>query len=114
MKQSLRYIAIALALIFFASSNIPVYASENNSLNSVNEFLLQTGMPLEELNALDLTTREFIVSNLKESGVNPSDLEHINIDILPTFEPNVNQLLTGVTYTVSAFRSGNIVFIYPT
>ena len=87
---------------------------EGNRVRTNYDFLLQAGMPQEEIATLDSITKEFIVNNLREAGVTPFELEYIDLEVVPTIVQRVNQLLTGVTYTVFAFRSGNTVFIYPT
>lgn len=79
----------------------------------VNEFLLNTGMSQEDINKIDPDFRTYIVENLKENA-QLQTLEFINTEEIPTLQPRSSEVLSGITFTVSSWKSGGIIYIYPT
>jgi len=93
-------------------NGVTVMAQENSSLSS-NEILLTSGMPQDKIDSLDYDIKTFIINDLKSSA-NLSNLNYIDTDTSNEIRPLINQVFYDINFYVSAFQSGNIIYIYPT
>lgn len=80
---------------------------------SSDEFLLNIGMNQEEIDRIDSDIREFIVKDLKQN-IKSTDLEFIETKKVLLNEIESREVLTGIDFYVSSFKSGDIIYIYPT
>lgn len=80
---------------------------------SDDSILLMTGMSQNEINEIDKDFKRFIVEDLIKSG-KLSSMEFIGREVNEIPEQRVNQVLSGITFTATAFKSGSIIYIYPT
>lgn len=101
-------IAIQLNCMLFYS---PVFA--NDAVYDESDiYLLSTGMDEAAVSALDDDVKQFIVDDLKKAETD--GFIWLNIEpedgILPC---DGNDSLNGITFTVSAFKSGDSIHIYP-
>lgn len=78
-----------------------------------NQFLLNIGMKQEEIDKIDPDIREFIVQDLKQN-IKSSDLKFIETKKVLLNEIESRENLTGIDFYVSSFKSGDIIYIYPT
>lgn len=84
-----------------------------------DEILRASGMPQDEIDALDNDIKKFIVNDLKNNA-NLSDLKYIDISdslspsVSKEIRPLVNQVFYDIKFYVSAFKSGDVIYIYPT
>lgn len=99
-------------LLLVLSDCIPVLAQAQYDLSD-SEILQASGMPQAEIDSLDNDIKEFIINDLRKNA-NLSDLKYIDIDIYNTILPMVNDVFYDITFYVSAFKSGNVIYIYPT
>lgn len=109
MKKILFSIIVLISMV-----GNTVFASEIDENNvSTNRFLLETGMSQSEIDKIDPDIREYIVENLRENA-NVEELEFIKSEDVLTPELRVNQALSGISFTVSSWKSGSTIYIYPT
>ena len=112
VKTTLSVVAILLTAM--ATGFIPQTAMAANSSNAVDAVLLQTGMSAEQVSSLDELTKQFIVDDLQSQNVS-EPFRYIDVseerDVPST---RATDVFTAVAFSVTAFRSGNQVSIYPT
>lgn len=76
-------------------------------------------MPQDKVDALDYDIKKFIVNDLKNNA-NLSDLKYIDvsesllISESKKIKPLVNQVFYDIKFYVAAFKSGDVIYIYPT
>lgn len=113
-----RKIAVAVACILAAclwfDPLSTVAANQSVASMTDDEILLSTGMPQEEVNALDDDMKAYIVNDLKESGEIYDDLTYVSAEMNQVPAPRVEDLLSGIEFEAVAFKSNNNVTIYPT
>jgi hypothetical protein len=116
MKKFMKITRHLLLCLLLSLSCSAMYANASDTDMSDDEFLLQTGMPQEEINQLDSDIKAFMITDMKSSA-KESDLSYvpINISDLGNFLPNrVNQVFYDIEFSASAFKSGSTIYIYPT
>ena len=75
-------------------------------------FLLAAGTPLDEIHAMDKDIMHYIVRELKKSNLS---IEYVDVDDGAQIQPFSSEYLTGINYTVSAYKEGtSYVHIFPT
>ena len=112
-RKQMLSLLLCLTLLFCCVTSLNASAAENNVELSTDDFLLLTGMTLTEVDAFDPDFKEYIVENLKQNEA-AEDLEFIKTEDVPVAEPLVNQVLTGIKFYVSSWKSGSTIYIYPT
>jgi len=110
MKRKIKNkLASVLCLIML----INVFAINVNASTgdvSADQFLLETGMTQEAINKLDPDIKGFMVNDMKNAG-GDKDFSYIESRMMA---PRVNQVLSGIQFSVSSFKSGSTIYIYPT
>lgn len=81
---------------------------------SIEKYLLSTGMTEEEIAAMDPDFREYIALDLMENTSKNDRIEYLEVKEDSQSGIKSNQVLTGVSYSVSAYKSGSTIHIYPT
>lgn len=79
---------------------------------NLEDFLTDSGMPSEKIEELDSDIKELIVQDLLSSG--NSAWEYVETNVEETAVSRAKQVLYGITFTVSCFKSGSVIYIYPT
>ncbi|MBQ8040749.1 MAG: hypothetical protein IJ274_12950, partial [Lachnospiraceae bacterium] len=108
-----KFLSVLLSVIMMFGAFDITFAAEADNEMSINEFLLETGMTQEEIDRIDPDFREYIVENLKENA-GSQELEFVETETVSAIEPRVNQVLSGIEFTVSSWKSGSTIYIYPT
>lgn len=112
-KKDIHILAFLLVFCVFLTP-IPVSAADLTAkLVSNDEILTLAGMPQSEINAIDTDIKTFIVDDLRKSG-ELSDIAYLSTKEIKMPTPRVNQVLSGITFKVSAFKSSDVIYIYPT
>lgn len=110
IRNPLSLLLVVVIILGICTANAS--ASESNVLNLPSDaFLAYTGMPTSEIANMDPDIKEYIVQNLKQNA-RIDGLEYVdNIE-----EPQTRsaQSLTGISFSASAWKSGNTIHIYPT
>lgn len=105
-----KILSLVLAMVMIFAVAAPAFAAPTQS---VDEFLAETGMPLEEICNLDSDIKDFIIQDLQKSA-DLNELEYVETVEVPMPMPMNNEVLTGISFTVSSWKSGNTIYIYPT
>lgn len=110
LKRTLA-IVLSLSLCFFASGPVNIHAADL-SLTEDELFLLNAGTPLDEIQSMDKDIMAYIVNELKKCD---EPLSYISVEDAMQIQPLSSEILTGINYTVSAYREGtSYVHIFPT
>lgn len=112
MKRTrIRILTCLVVLITVFSLSCPLLKASSEIDN--DNFLLESGMREEDISRLDENIKAYIVEDL-QTNASVDELEYIEDIEFPTIAPNVNQVLYGISFYVSAWKSNSTVYIYPT
>ena len=111
MKKTISvFMAIALA---FTTSILAFATDYDYSILSSENVLQSTGMPQSKIRQLDENVIDFIANDLKKSG-KVEEFRYFSTEELSMPITRVNQVLEGISFTVTAFKSNSEVYVYPT
>lgn len=115
MKRIKKVLSCLLVMaLLLGTVTAKVAASESSvALLPTDEFLIHTGMPLDEIASMDPDIKEYIVQNLKQNA-ELEELEYVETTDIPVPTTLSVQVLSGISFSASAWKSGNIIYIYPT
>lgn len=120
MKKGISLFCLLL-LCLSIQSNIYAEPKPEEEKGLVYSFFLSTGMSDQEINSMDEDILFFIYEDLQNANIN-EDLHFCRSaetmtgigNMANPLEPMAVQLLSGITFYASAFKSGNTIYIYPT
>lgn len=106
-----KFVSLLLSVSMLFGLSGTTYAATNKM--STNDFLLNTGMTQQQIDIIDPDIREYIVESLKMNALGKK-LEFIETEEVAMQEPRTNQVLSGINFSVSSWKSGSTIYIYPT
>ena len=105
-KKITYILAYILVICLFFMPKSALAANLSMEPMSNDTILSLTGMPQSEINELDADIKAFIVDDLRKSG-ELFDIAYFSTEEIATLIPRVNQVLSDITFSVSAFKSSN-------
>lgn len=118
-KSAKLILCLSLCLSMLLQLNTVSVMAQTLSSLSDDEILQASGMPQDMINSLDNDIKKCIVNDLKNNA-NLSDLQYIGAvsSLSPSTSKDVglfaNQVFYDITFSVTAFKSGSVIYIYPT
>jgi len=82
--------------------------------NDIDEVLVSAGTPIQVLNSMDSDIKEYIAECLSEEIERGDPIEYIPIYLGESAGNRSEQILTGISFSVAAYISNNVIHIFPT